>query len=132
TLAAAQVVTGDFESARPVAEQAVAAAHDAGAPGREATARMMLGIALAYLGDSEQGVAELEAAVALAEAAGDHPITLRAHLNLSDVLQSLGRSHDAAAVAERGMELAGRGGLPRAGHRPSVSGHRAPAPSPPA
>src|SRR3954469_15068605 len=125
TLAAAQVVTGDFAGARPVAEQAVAAAHEAGAPGREATARMMLGIALAYLGDSDRGVAELETAVALAEAAGDHAMTLRAYLNLSDVLQSLGRSHDAAAVAEQGLVLAGRTGLTRSVYGAIVTINRA-------
>jgi tetratricopeptide (TPR) repeat protein len=113
TLAAAHVVTGNFPDARQVAEQAVTAAREAGSPGREATARMMLGCALAYLGDGERGVAEIEAAVALAQAAGDHTMTLRGNLNLSDVLQSLGRSEDAATVSRQGLELAARVGLTR-------------------
>src|SRR3954451_16400371 len=113
SLAATQVVTGDFAAARPVAEQAVAAASESGAPGREATARMMLGVALAYLGESDRAVTELEASVALAQAAGDHAMALRGHLNLSDVLQNMGRSHDAASIAQQGLELAARVGLTR-------------------
>jgi DNA-binding CsgD family transcriptional regulator len=113
SLAVTRVITGDFVGARPVAEQAVAAASEAGTPGREATARMMLGMALAYLDEGDRGVAELETAVMLAQAAEDHAMTLRGHLNLSDALQNLGRSHDAASIAQQGMELAARVGLTR-------------------
>src|SRR6185295_17274630 len=66
SLAASLVITGDFSGARPVAEQAIAAASDAGAPEREAVAHMMLGMALGYLGETDRSVAELEASVELA------------------------------------------------------------------
>ena len=87
----------DFADARPVAEQAVAAATAAGDPGPRGQrahdardgARLSRARAIA-------AVAELEAAVGLAEAAEDHALTLRGYLNLSDALQNLGRSHDAA------------------------------------
>jgi DNA-binding NarL/FixJ family response regulator len=113
SLAAQRAVAGDFAGARPVAEQAVAAATEAGGPGREATARMMLGMALGYLGEDQRGVAELEASVELARSAEEHAMTLRGYLNLSDLLQNLGRSRDSAAVAQRGMELAAQVGLTR-------------------
>jgi ATP/maltotriose-dependent transcriptional regulator MalT len=113
SLAAQLAVAGDFAGAGPVAEQAVAAASEAGDPGREATARMMLGMSLGYTGELTRGIAELEASIALARSAEDHPMTLRGYLNLSDLLQNLGRSRDAAAVAQQGMELAARVGLMR-------------------
>ena len=113
SLAAARVFAGDFAGARPVAEQAIAAASEAGASGQEAIARMMLGVTLGYLGEGESGLAELEAGLAVAQAAEDHTMAIRGHLNLSDALQNLGRSHDAAAVAQRGMEQAARVGLTR-------------------
>jgi len=113
SLAGTRLITGDFAGARTVAEQAVAAATDAGAPGREGIARMMLGMALAYVGEDERAIEELEASVELAREAEDHAMTLRCHLNLSDVLQNLGRSRDSAAVAQQGLELAARVGLTR-------------------
>jgi DNA-binding NarL/FixJ family response regulator len=112
-LAALLAGTGRFADARPVAEQAVAAATEAGAPGLKAGARMMLGMSFAYLDEGERAVAELEAAIGLAETTEDHALTLRAYLNLSDALQNLGRSHDAASVAQQGIELAVRVGLTR-------------------
>jgi DNA-binding CsgD family transcriptional regulator/predicted negative regulator of RcsB-dependent stress response len=113
SLAAQRLLAGNFSGVRSAAEPAVAAAHRAGVPGREAAARMMLGAALAYLGDDDRGVLELQAGLQLAEAVEDHAMALRGHLNLSDALQNLGRSHDAAEVARRGMELAARVGLTR-------------------
>jgi DNA-binding CsgD family transcriptional regulator len=111
-LASQRGVVGDFEGALAAAEQAVAAATRVGAPGREATARIMLGMALVYV-EGARGLPELELGVRLAEEADDHAIALRGHVNLSDALQSLGRSRDSADVAERGMELAARVGLTR-------------------
>jgi ATP/maltotriose-dependent transcriptional regulator MalT len=111
-LASQRAAVGDFNGARAAAEQAVAAATGVGAPRREATARIMLGMALVYV-EGARGLPELEAGVRLAEEADDHAIALRGHLNLSDALQSLGRSRDSADVAERGMELAARVGLTR-------------------
>jgi ATP/maltotriose-dependent transcriptional regulator MalT len=106
-------IAGDFDGARSAAEQALAALRGVGAPGREATARMWLGIALVYLEEGDRGLSELEAALRLAEEAEDHTVALRCHVNLSDSLQRLGRSRDAAEVAGRGMELAARVGLTR-------------------
>ena len=100
-------------AARSAAEQAVTAASGVGSPGREASARMMLGMALVYLEQGDGGLVELEAGLRLAEAAGDPVLALRGHVNLSDALQSLGRSRDAAEVAVRGVELAARVGLTR-------------------
>jgi DNA-binding CsgD family transcriptional regulator len=111
-LAAQRAVGGDFDGTRSAAEQAVAAARGLGAPGREATARMMLGMALVYL-EGERGLLDLETGVRLAEEAGDHAMTLRGHLNHSDALQTLGRSRESLEVADRGMELAARVGLTR-------------------
>jgi DNA-binding NarL/FixJ family response regulator len=111
-LASQRGVVGDFEGALAAAEQAVAATTGVGAPGREAAARMMLGMALVYL-EGDRGLRELEAALRLAEEADDHAIALRGHVNLSDTLLSLGRSHESVEVAERGMELAARVGLTR-------------------
>ncbi len=109
-LAALWAAAGRFADARPVAEQAIAAATT---PALKACARLMLGVSLAYLDEGDRAVAELEAAIGLAERAGDPALTLRAHLNLSDALQNLGRSHEAASVAQQGMELAIRVGLTR-------------------
>src|SRR3954471_9712143 len=88
TLASLRAIVGDFAGARSAAEQAVGAATGVGATGREAAARMMLGLSLVYaVGDS--GLAELEAALRLAEEAADDALALRGHLNLSDALQTL-------------------------------------------
>jgi tetratricopeptide (TPR) repeat protein len=111
-LASQRAVVGDFAGVLAAAEQAVVAATGVGARRREATARMMLGMALAYL-EGERGLPELEAGIQLAEEAEDHATALRGHLNLSDALQTLGRSRESAEVAERGMELAARVGLTR-------------------
>jgi ATP/maltotriose-dependent transcriptional regulator MalT len=111
-LASQRCVVGDFAGALAAAEQAVAAATGVGAPGREATARMMLGMSLVYL-EGERGLPDLEAALRLAEEADDHAIALRGHVNLSDTLLNLGRSRESVEVAERGMELAARVGLTR-------------------
>jgi DNA-binding NarL/FixJ family response regulator len=111
-LAAQRAVAGDFDGTRRAAEQAVAAARGVGAPGREATARMMLGMALVYL-EGDRGLQELEVGLRLAEEAEDHAMALRGHLNLSDALQTLGRSRDSVEVAGRGMELAAHVGLTR-------------------
>jgi tetratricopeptide (TPR) repeat protein len=111
-LASQRGIVGDFHGARSAADQAVAAATGVGAPGREAAARMMLGMALVYL-EGDRGLPELEAGLRLAEEAEDHAMALRGHVNLADALQTLGRSHDSAEVAERGMELATRVGLTR-------------------
>jgi tetratricopeptide (TPR) repeat protein len=75
-LASHRCVVGDFAGALAAAEQAVAAATGVGAPGREGTARMMLGMALVYL-EGERGLPDLEAALRLAEEAEDHAIALR-------------------------------------------------------
>ena len=88
------------------------AATAVGAAGREAAARMMLGLSLVYV-EGDSGLPELEAALRLAEEAADHALALRGHLNLSDALQTLGRSRESAEVAERGAELAARVGLTR-------------------
>jgi ATP/maltotriose-dependent transcriptional regulator MalT len=117
-------VVGDFEGALAAAEQAVAAATGLGAPRREAPARMMLGMALAYL-QGDRGLPELETALRLAEEAEDHATALRGHLNLSDALQTLGRSRESADVAERGMELAARVGLTRSVYGVLVAINRA-------
>jgi DNA-binding CsgD family transcriptional regulator len=117
-------VVGDFEGALAAAEQAVAAATGLGAPRREAPARMMLGMALAYL-EGDRGLPELETALRLAEEAEDHATALRGHLNLSDALQTLGRSRESAEVAERGMELAARVGLTRSVYGVLVAINRA-------
>ena len=117
-------VVGDFEGALAAAEQAVAAATGVGAPRREAPARMMLGMALAYL-EGDRGLPELETALRLAEEAEDHATALRGHLNLSDALQTLGRSRESAEVAERGMELAARVGLTRSVYGVLVAINRA-------
>jgi len=111
-LASQRSMAGDFPGARVAADQAVAAATVVGAPGREAAARMMLGMALVYV-EGDPGLPELEAGLRLAAEAEDHVMALRGHVNLSDALQTLGRSHDSAEVAERGMELATRVGLTR-------------------
>jgi len=111
-LAGQRAVAADFPGARSAAEQAVAAAKGVGAPGREATARIMLGMALVYV-EGERGLPEVEAGLRLAEEARDHATALRGYLNLSDALQTLGRSRESAEVAERGMELAARVGLTR-------------------
>jgi DNA-binding CsgD family transcriptional regulator/predicted negative regulator of RcsB-dependent stress response len=112
TLASQRAIAGDFPGARSAAEQAVVAATGVGAAGREAAARMMLGLSLVYVvGDS--GLPELDAALRLAEEAADHALALRGHLNLSDALQTLGRSRESVEVAERGVELAARVGLTR-------------------
>jgi DNA-binding NarL/FixJ family response regulator len=123
-LAAQLGVGGDFEAALAVAEQAVAAATGVGARRSEATARMMLGMAVAYL-EGERGLPELEAGLRLAEEAEDHTTALRGHLNLSDALQSLGRSRESAEAAERGMELAARVGLTRSVYGVLVAINRA-------
>jgi tetratricopeptide (TPR) repeat protein len=123
-LAAQLGVAGDFEAALEAAEQAVAAATGVGARRREATARMMLGMALAYL-EGDRGLPELEAGLRLAEEAEDHATALRGHLNLSDALQTLGRSRESAEVAERGMELAARVGLTRSVYGVLVAINRA-------
>jgi ATP/maltotriose-dependent transcriptional regulator MalT len=112
-LAVHRAIGADFDGARSAAEQAVTAASGVGSPGREASARMMLGMALVYLEQGDGGLVELEAGLRLAEAAGDPVLALRGHVNLSDALQSLGRSRDAAEVAVRGVELAARVGLTR-------------------
>jgi ATP/maltotriose-dependent transcriptional regulator MalT len=117
-------VVGDFEAALTAAEQAVAAATGLGSPRREAPARMMLGMALAYL-EGERGLPELETALRLAEEAEDHATALRGHLNLSDALQTLGRSRESAEVAARGMELAARVGLTRSVYGVLVALNRA-------
>jgi predicted ATPase/DNA-binding NarL/FixJ family response regulator len=111
-LASQRASVGDFEGALAAAEQAVAAATGIGAAGREAAARMMLGMSLVYV-EGDRGLPELEAALRLAEEVEDHALALRGHVNLSDALQTLGRSRDSADVAERGMELAARVGLTR-------------------
>ena len=112
TLASQRAIAGDFPGARSAAEQAVVAATAVGAAGREAAARMMLGLSLVYV-EGDSGLPELEAALRLAEEAADHALALRGHLNLSDALQTLGRSRESAEVAERGAELAARVGLTR-------------------
>jgi DNA-binding CsgD family transcriptional regulator len=106
-------MAGVGEGAREAGERAVAAATRVGAPGREAAARMMLGIALVYLDEADRGLRELEAGLRLAEEVGDSVTALRGHVNLSDGLQALGRSREAAEVSGRGMELAARAGLTR-------------------
>jgi DNA-binding CsgD family transcriptional regulator len=117
-------VVGDFAGALAAAEQAVSAAMGIGAPRREANARMMLGMALAYL-EGDRALAELEAGIRLAEEAEDHATALRGHLNLSDALQTLGRSRESAEVAQRGMELAARVGLTRSVYGVLVAINRA-------
>jgi ATP/maltotriose-dependent transcriptional regulator MalT len=111
-LASSRGIAGDFDGARSAAEQAVAAATGVGALGREATARMWLGVTLVYL-EGDRGLPELETGLRLAEEAEDHAMALRGHVNLSDALQSLGRSRESLEVAARGMELAARVGLTR-------------------
>ena len=123
-LASQLAVVGDFEGALAAAEQAVAAATGRGAPRREAAARMMLGMALAYL-EGDRGLPELETALRLATEAEDHATALRGHVNLSDALQTLGRSRESAEVAERGMELAARVGLTRSVYGVLVAINRA-------
>jgi ATP/maltotriose-dependent transcriptional regulator MalT len=123
-LASQLAVVGDFEGALAAAEQAVAAATGRGAPRREAAARMMLGMALAYL-EGDRGLPELETALRLATEAEDHATALRGHVNLSDALQTVGRSRESAEVAERGMELAARVGLTRSVYGVLVAINRA-------
>ena len=123
-LASQRAVVGDFAGALAAAEQAVAAAMGIGAPRREANARLMLGMALAYL-EGDRGLPELEAGIRLAEEAEDHATALRGFLNLSDALQTLGRSRESAEVAQRGMELAVRVGLTRSVYGVLVAINRA-------
>jgi ATP/maltotriose-dependent transcriptional regulator MalT len=111
-LAAQRAMAGDFPGARSAAEQAVAAATGVGAAGREAAARMMLGMSRVYI-EGDRGLPDLEAALRLAGELEDHVLALRGHVNLSDALQTLGRSRDSAEAAERGAELARRVGLTR-------------------
>jgi DNA-binding CsgD family transcriptional regulator len=80
---------------------------------QEATARIILGPALAYGGQPEQGIAELRAARELAERLSEPSLALRAYLNLSDSLELLGRHEEAADEAGRGLELAAQVGLTR-------------------
>lgn len=98
---------------RDAAEGALEAALAAGARDREATARILLGAALAYEHDGDRGVSELRAGLEIAEAVSDHETALRGYLNLSDVLEVLGDHDEAVAVATRGLELARRVGLAR-------------------
>ena len=102
-LASQRAIAGDFAGARSAAEQAVAAATGVGAAGREAAARMMLGLSLVYL-EGDSGLAELEAALRLAEEAADHA------LGAPRPPQPVGRAADPRPVARsRGGRGTGSG-----------------------
>ncbi len=103
----------DSDVWRRDAEEALEASRAAGAREQEATARIILGPALAYGGQPEQGVAEMRAGLELAQTLSEPALALRAYLNLSDILEMLGRHQEAADEAARGLELAARVGLTR-------------------
>jgi ATP/maltotriose-dependent transcriptional regulator MalT len=93
------------------AELALDASLAAGTREQEATARIILGPALAYSGELDKGVSELRAALELASTLADPSIALRAYLNLSDTLELRGQHAEAAEEARRGLELASEVGL---------------------
>jgi ATP/maltotriose-dependent transcriptional regulator MalT len=103
----------DSDVWRRDAEEALEASRAAGAREQEATARIILGPALAYGGQPEQGVAEMRAGLELAQALGEPALALRGYLNLSDTLELIGRHQEAADEAARGLQLAARVGLTR-------------------
>ena len=109
-----RAIGGDFDGARSAAEQAVTAASGVGSAGREASARMMLGLSLVYLEQGDSGLLELEAASATRRG-GRRPC-----VGAPRPREPVGRAAEprpvariAAEVAVRGVELAARVGLTR-------------------
>jgi DNA-binding CsgD family transcriptional regulator len=96
---------------REASERALEASRAAGAREQEATARIVLGVALGYSGEAELGVAELRAGLELAEALAEPALALRGYLNLSDSLEMMARHEEAADEARRGLALAAEVGL---------------------
>jgi tetratricopeptide (TPR) repeat protein len=88
------IQAGDFEKARGILEQAVAAA-----PG-DAQAAFYLGVALHSLGDAEGAVARYEKALAL------DPNLAEARVNLSAALLDAGQADRALAVVEQALASA--------------------------
>jgi DNA-binding CsgD family transcriptional regulator/tetratricopeptide (TPR) repeat protein len=101
----------DKPNAVASAQEAIAAAQEAGDPVIEGSARNTLGCALITLGiDPDRGLAELSRA---GELATDELHLMRYHINLSDSLILLGRSQEALAVAAEGRQVAARTGRER-------------------
>jgi DNA-binding CsgD family transcriptional regulator/tetratricopeptide (TPR) repeat protein len=96
-----------------VARAALEVARAVGARAEEASARITLGGALAYLEGADEGEAALREGLRLALEIGDQEKTLRGYANLSDVLETKGKHGPAAEAARAGLELARRLGLSR-------------------
>jgi DNA-binding CsgD family transcriptional regulator/tetratricopeptide (TPR) repeat protein len=95
-----------YEEALERCTAALSLAQDARAPAEEGYARMMLGVALAFLGEVEAGERELRQARRLAQASGRAEELLRVYLYLAEVLRLEGRVLEALAVATEGEQKA--------------------------
>jgi class 3 adenylate cyclase/tetratricopeptide (TPR) repeat protein len=110
----AQILTllGRDTESRPVAEEALVAARQAGARQVQGRALACLGVALARLGDPDKGLARLREARRIAEEQADAEGLGTACITLTYVLEGAGRLEEALAVALQGAEACRRLGSP--------------------
>ena len=116
-LAIHRAIGGDFDGARSAAEQAVTAASGVGSPGREASARMMLGMALVYLEQGDGGLRGARGGSA-ARRGGRRPC-----VGAPRPREPVGRAAEPRPVARRGGGR-GTGGGAGGARRPHALGLR--------
>lgn len=99
-----------FDEVRDRASEAIAIAREASAPEEEGAARVVLGVALAFLGDPGSGERELREGLRLATEAGNAEDIGRGYKDLAEVMRIQGRFDAALDVAREGEEVVSRFG----------------------
>ncbi len=99
---------GRWPEARDRAAEALALARDAGATSEIASAKVVLGVSLAFLDDPDAGERELREGLALAGEVGSAEDLGRAYLDLAEVLRLQGRLDESLALMREGEERLGR------------------------
>jgi DNA-binding CsgD family transcriptional regulator/tetratricopeptide (TPR) repeat protein len=113
SLAVTLALHARFEHMLPLARDAVDVAQAVGARREEASGRVALGQALAYLGEIDEGLDEVGESLRLALETGDSDRALRAYIALSDLYAAAARHEEAIDVAREGVALARQVGLAR-------------------
>ncbi|WP_158892333.1 helix-turn-helix transcriptional regulator [Amycolatopsis anabasis] len=113
SLAAHLMEIPNEEEARKVAEEALAAAHEAGADPTEASALITLAVVRGRAGNPDAELPKFARARAIAENIGAHRIQLHALHCESSLMQAFGRLEEAESLARQGLAVAREVGLAR-------------------
>jgi DNA-binding CsgD family transcriptional regulator len=105
-LATRRMLLGEFGTALPLAEQAVAEAQQAGAVAEQAHGLATLGIIQAHQGHPDAGIASLQTSFGLACDARNVEGVVRAAANRAYLLHSAARFTEALEVAQAGRKVA--------------------------